>query len=70
MKPVRFKKVAYLEKISYYGIITLEDLQKKFNIPEGARVTVQVPGGGDYSNTKLEIGTDVDGIEVRWEVIK
>lgn len=35
------------------------DLLKALGLPENARVFVQVPGGGDWSNCELEIDTDV-----------
>jgi hypothetical protein len=36
-------------------LITVDDLYKAFDIPKGAKVFVEVPGGGDWSNTDLDI---------------
>lgn len=43
---------------------------KKIDVPDTARVIVRVPGGGDWSNTDLEIGSesfkDSTKVTVRW----
>lgn len=49
------------------GIITLEDLRKAFKLPKDALVTVQVPGGGDWSNMQIEMGAEFPGLEVAWK---
>lgn len=36
------------------------------DIPENADLSVAVPGGGDWSNTLLTLGSDTDGLIVRW----
>lgn len=36
-------------------------------IPESATVSVRVPGGGDYSNTDLELDEGEIGLDIRWE---
>lgn len=35
-------------------------------VPDDAAVTVRVPGGGDYSNTDLDIDQDTD-IKITWQ---
>lgn len=64
----RFKVKQLQEIRKYQGVITLEDLRKKFNIPAHADVVVHVPGGGDWSNTSLNIKDHP--IEVTWEEVK
>ena len=36
-----------------------EEVRKALGLPENAKIWVQVPGGGDWSNAKLDIGRDV-----------
>lgn len=40
------------------------------NLPADATLSVQVPGGGDWSNCNLEIGEDVDRLNVSYEQTK
>lgn len=35
--------------------ITIEDIIQAFNLPPQTKISFQVPGGGDYSNTSLSI---------------
>jgi len=65
MKP-RFKRTVLQTVRKYSGVITLDDLRKKFNIPVNAEVRVRVPGGGDWSNQDL----DVTEIFVMWEELR
>lgn len=37
------------------AVITIEDIIKAFNLPPHAKVSFNVPGGGDYSNMRLSI---------------
>lgn len=37
----------------------------KLGLPENAKLKVRVPGGGDWSNTDLEIGSD-GPLTVEW----
>jgi hypothetical protein len=39
--------------------ITADDIRQKFGLPPNAEVWVRVPGGGDWSNARLEIDDDV-----------
>lgn len=50
---------------SYEGTITIRDLRAAFNIPANAKVTVHVPGGGDWSHCDLEI--EEHPINVSWD---
>ena len=48
-----------------------EMLRRRFpneTIPATAAVYVRVPGGGDWSNTKLDVGSDANVI-VEWDEI-
>ena len=45
------------------GRISASDIRKAFDLPENAKVVFQVPGGGDWSNTEIEI----DCLEVEWK---
>lgn len=52
--------------------ITLEDIRKRFGVPEHAVVTVRVPGGGDWSSQDIAMGLpngngDFDQLTVVWE---
>jgi hypothetical protein len=44
------------------GVITEKMLREAFAIPKGAKIFIQVPGGGDYSNMDL----DIEEIIVTW----
>jgi hypothetical protein len=35
--------------------ITADDIRKAFDLPKGATLVVQVPGGGDWSNCALDL---------------
>lgn len=65
----RFKVKELSETRKFEGTITIEDLRKAFKIPDCASVTVRVPGGGDWSNTDLDIDRDTS-ITVTWEEVK
>lgn len=39
-------------------VITAEEIRKALDLPKDAKIFVQVPGGGDWSNTDLEIDSD------------
>lgn len=64
----RFKAKELSRTVTYAGVITLDDLRKKFNIPADAEVYVRVPGGADWSNTDLDL-KDAP-VQVRWERVK
>ncbi len=38
-------------------------------IPDDAEIFAEVPGGGDWSNTNLDIGCDTN-IHVRWTTVE
>ena len=52
------------------GIITVEDVRRKFNLPPNAEVTVRVPGGGNWSGLDAVLGEDVPHINVKVETIR
>lgn len=67
----RFKVTKLSETVRYSGIITAADLRKKFNIPIGAEITVDIPSGGDWSGESVEIGGEsIPHIKVDWEEVK
>lgn len=45
--------------------ITIEDIIQAFNLPAHAKVTLQVPGGGDYSNMALSV--EEHPLRVEWK---
>jgi len=47
--------VERIEKITNSYTITDEDIRRAFHLPADAKIFVRVPGGGDWSNTDLEI---------------
>lgn len=38
-----------------------------FDVPDNAAVTVAVPGGGDWSNTTLDLNCD-STVQIAWEI--
>lgn len=64
----RFKVSELSETRKFSGVITLDDLRRKFNIPAGADVFIKVPSGGDWSNTNLDLSEVM--IQVEWEEVK
>lgn len=38
-------------------------------VPENAKVTIWIPGGGDYSNCSLDV-TDQNQLDIQWKVEK
>lgn len=47
--------------------ISLEDIKEKFGFEGNVTVSVQVPGGGDYSNCPIVLGEDFPKIRVMIE---
>lgn len=50
-------------RISGVMRVTREKLLEAFNMPEDAKVIINIPRGGDYSGQPLE----VDDLFIRWE---
>lgn len=50
--------------------VTADDIRRAFNFPKTAEVTVTVPGGGDWSGSDLDIGSDIPHVTVSWETSK
>ena len=44
------------------------DIRKILDLPLNAKVTVQIPGGGDWSNQELNIN-DEHTFDVKWQTI-
>jgi len=61
------KKVMTTTTTRVEGYITAEDIKSKFGLPGRSRVFFSVPGGGDWSNTDLDI-TQEDPVYVTWTV--
>ena len=38
-------------------VFSADDVRKALGLPEGASLFVRVPGGGDWSNTELDLDT-------------
>lgn len=51
---VALKVVKKIES-TYEGVITGEMIRDVSNLPKNAKITFQVPGGGDWSNKNIEI---------------
>jgi len=69
---VKLKRIEARVKTDFRGIITLEELREAFGLPADAEVTVRVPGGGDWSNEDITMGSkeasngQFDEILVTW----
>lgn len=50
--------VERIEKITKSYTITDSDIRRAFQLPADAKIFVRVPGGGDWSNTDLEISEE------------
>jgi hypothetical protein len=48
---MRFKKTT--EKVVMSGVITVDDLRKKFRIPENATITITVPSGDKFETLNI-----------------
>lgn len=51
----------------YEGVIPLAELKVRFNLPNQARITVEIPGGGDWSGMEVAIGEEIPHLKVAWE---
>lgn len=47
------KTVHKLVKTSYRVTFTVDEIREALNLPPGAELFVDVPGGGDWSNQEL-----------------
>jgi len=65
----RFKVVQLQTTTRYKGVITLDDLRKKFDIPNHADVSISVPSG---MGGELSMGEHLDfgHLDVSWEEVK
>lgn len=52
---------------AHTGIIPAQGLREMLGLPDGARLFVDVPSGGDYSGCRLSLGDDVQ-LQAQWEV--
>ena len=52
------------------GLITPDDIRKKFNLPPHAEITVRVPGGGNWAGLDANLGEDIPHIGVKVETIR
>ena len=52
------------------GLITADDIRKKFNLPANAEITVRIPGGGNWSGLDANLGEDIPHIGVKVETIR
>lgn len=65
-----FKATVVSTKVRYERVITVDEIRRKFCIPDQAKVSIEVPGGGDWSGMELSIGDDIGHIKVSWEETK
>lgn len=57
-------------KVATYEVhLNASDIRDAFGLPDNARVSVHVPGGGDWSNCDLCLDTDVK-IEVTYKIVE
>ena len=47
--------------------LSKDQLAKLLDLPAGATISVDVPGGGDWSNTTLEVGEFGVTLNIEWE---
>lgn len=66
MKLARRHEVVVTTTTKTTAKITRKDLIEAFDLPPDARITMHVPGGGDWSNTDLTVGEEGD-VFVEWE---
>jgi hypothetical protein len=45
-------------------VVTAKEIRALVNAPHGAVVTIAIPGGGDWSNTSLDISESPDEEQV------
>lgn len=60
------KTVTRTTTSKFSAVITAEEIRKAFGLPEEAQIEFQVPGGGNWSNLRIDIDAD-NPIHVRWE---
>jgi hypothetical protein len=53
--------------IHYHGVITADDIKRKFKIPAQAQITMTVPGGGNWSGMSIVMGEDFPHLTVTWD---
>lgn len=62
----KIEEITIRHKVSVSGDDIIDLLRKDgFDIKLGASVTIHVPGGGDWSNTDLDVSLE-NKVEVRW----
>jgi hypothetical protein len=74
LKIIETVPTGYPAKVSVESVVTTRyslelsgaDLKRQLAIPEDARVTISIPGGGDWSNSNLDLD-DGHKIDIRWE---
>lgn len=54
-------------KLAHY-IDNLHTIKRDYGVPEGAKVQIEIPGGGDYSGMRLD-ADEVD-VVVTWEKVQ
>jgi hypothetical protein len=60
--------VTVTEMTRYQRDITAADIRKALSLPEDADITIEVPGGGDYSGQVLNL--DVANARATWLIVK
>lgn len=56
-------------RASYEREISAEEIREAFSLPKNARIKFHVPGGGDWSNTDIDISAK-DPIIATWEEVR
>lgn len=49
--------------------ITADDLQKALGLPKEAKIYFDVPGGGDWSNERIQLDNNEHGLTAVWKTM-
>ena len=63
MKPTIIKVVKTVTQVT--AVITADNIRSAFDLPADAKISFDVPGGGDWSNTRL--GIDEYPLTAEWK---
>lgn len=53
-------------RVSHKVTITIEDIRKRFRLPDDAKVCFTVPGGADWSGMSVPLDENVEPLIGRW----
>jgi hypothetical protein len=61
-------KVSTTTTTDYSLELSGDDIRRLLGIPPDARVSVHIPGGGDWSNQALDLN-DRDTLDINWQEV-